>query len=263
MNLWYSFLIAFAMYSRVPVPTVEWTKERMKYVFCFFPMIGVLCGAGVWMWLFLAEKAGFSPAAAGLMGAAVPIVLTGGIHMDGFLDTVDALSSYGDREKKLEILKDPHTGAFAVTGGCMYLLCYGGMMIRWAELVMEKDSFPRPAPSLMLGAAFVMERAFSGLSVASFPCAKGTGLAYAFADSAQKTVVCFFLAVWMLACAALLIWQGGAVGWAAAAAQTAVFFLYYHIAKEKFGGITGDLAGWFLQVSEIVSLFVLTVGGGI
>lgn len=263
MNLWYSFLIAFAMYSRVPVPTVEWTKERMRYVFCFFPMIGALCGAGVWVWLFLAGKAGFSPAAAGLIGTAVPVVFTGGIHMDGFLDTVDALSSYGDREKKLEILNDPHTGAFAVTGGCVYLLCYGGLMIRWAEMVMENGGFPKIFPSLALGAAFVMERAFSGLSVASFPCAKGTGLAYAFSDSAQKKTVRLFLAVWLSACAAFLIWQGGAVGWGVSAAQTAVFFWYYCMAKKKFGGITGDLAGWFLQISEIASLFVFTIGGGI
>ncbi len=262
MNLWYSFLLAFAMYSRLPVPTVEWTKERMRYVFCFFPLIGALCGAGVWLWLLFAGKAGFSPTAAGLMGTAVPVVLTGGIHMDGFLDTVDALSSYGDRERKLEILKDPHTGAFAVTGGCVYLLCYGGLMIRWAEMVMEKDGFPKTLPSLALGAAFVMERAFSGLSVASFPCARGSGLAYTFADSAQKNTVRFFLAVWLAVCAVFLIWQGR-IGWAVAAAQTAVFFWYYHMSKKKFGGITGDLAGWFLQVSEIVSLLVLTVGGGI
>ena len=263
MNVWYSFLIAFAMYSRIPVPTVEWTKERMRYVFCFFLVIGILCGAGVWLWLLLAGRAGFSPTAAGLIGTAVPVILTGGIHMDGFLDTVDALSSYGDREKKLEILKDPHTGAFAVTGGCMYLLCYGGLMIRWAELVMEKGGFPKTGPSLMLGAVFVMERAFSGLSVASFPCAKGTGLAYAFADSARKTVARSFLTVWLLACAAFLIWQGGVGGGAAVVSQTAVFFWYYRMAKEKFGGITGDLAGWFLQVSEMAGLFVLTVGGKI
>ena len=45
MNVWYSFLIAFAMYSRIPVPTVEWTKERMRYVMCFFPFVGLAEGA--------------------------------------------------------------------------------------------------------------------------------------------------------------------------------------------------------------------------
>ena len=52
----------------------------------------------------------------------IPVAATGGIHLDGFADTSDALSSYGDREKKLAILKDPHCGAFAVIRLCGYFV---------------------------------------------------------------------------------------------------------------------------------------------
>ena len=51
--------------------------------------------------------------------AAIPLVITGGFHVDGFMDTMDALCSNQGRERKLEILKDPHTGAFA----CIFLVC--------------------------------------------------------------------------------------------------------------------------------------------
>ena len=58
----------------------------------------------------------------------VPVIVTGGIHVDGLLDTSDALSSWRDREKRLEILKDSHAGAFAVITACVYFLTmYGGM----------------------------------------------------------------------------------------------------------------------------------------
>ena len=60
--------------------------------------------------------------------ALIPVIVSGGIHLDGFADTVDALSSYGDREKKLEILKDPNTGAFAVIGLCVYFLADNGAL---------------------------------------------------------------------------------------------------------------------------------------
>ena len=40
MNLIYNLIIAFAMYSKIPMPHIDWTKERMRYVFCFFPVIG-------------------------------------------------------------------------------------------------------------------------------------------------------------------------------------------------------------------------------
>ncbi len=45
MNLFCSLAIAFSMYSRIPMPTVAWTKERMKYAMCFFPLIGVVISA--------------------------------------------------------------------------------------------------------------------------------------------------------------------------------------------------------------------------
>ena len=44
-SLWNSFKIAFAMFSKIPVPQAEWTKENMKYMFCFFPFIGAVIGA--------------------------------------------------------------------------------------------------------------------------------------------------------------------------------------------------------------------------
>ena len=53
------------------------------------------------------------------MGALIlliPILVTGGFHLDGYMDVKDALSSYADREKKLEILKDPNVGSFAIIG---------------------------------------------------------------------------------------------------------------------------------------------------
>ena len=54
----------------------------------------------------------------------VPVIVTGGIHVDGLLDTSDALSSWRDREKRLEILKDSHAGAFAVITACVYFYGY-------------------------------------------------------------------------------------------------------------------------------------------
>ena len=59
--------------------------------------------------------------------------------MDGFLDTVDARSSCQDRQRKLEILKDPHTGAFAVIGGGVYLLIYAAVF----STLKERDVYKR------------------------------------------------------------------------------------------------------------------------
>lgn len=65
----------------------------------------------------------------------IPVLITGGIHLDGFADTVDAMSSYAERERRLEILKDPHTGAFAIIGLCCYFLANVGI---WSEIGEKK-----------------------------------------------------------------------------------------------------------------------------
>ena len=85
--------------------------------------------------------------------------------MDGFMDTMDAVHSYGDRTKKLEILKDPHLGAFAVICAAVYLLLYTGSMYEFCKNAQGKAIF---YPVLFLSS----ERVFSGLSVIMLPSAK-------------------------------------------------------------------------------------------
>ena len=122
MNGLYSLLIALSMYSRIPVPVIKWSRERMGYVMCWFPIVGILIGIFLIIWIKVAEILKFGPEITGIVGVILPILITGGIHMDGFLDTWDALSSWGERERKLEILKDSHVGAFGVIACAVYLL---------------------------------------------------------------------------------------------------------------------------------------------
>ena len=104
MKLWCSLVIAFGMYSAIPMPRVDWDGEGMKYVFCFFPLVGLPVAGALWLWALFCRALGLGEAllAAGL--TLLPLAVTGGIHMDGYLDTADARCSFGDREKKLEIL---------------------------------------------------------------------------------------------------------------------------------------------------------------
>lgn len=165
--------VAFAMFSALPVPKIEWNERNMRYAMAAFPLIGAVIGA---LWCVcgllplpeMAKAAGF---------CLIPVAVTGGIHLDGYADTSDALSSYGDREKKLDILKDPHCGAFAVIRLCSYFVAYFALCacIRFT-----------PRVGAVWTLALVFERALSGLAVASFPMAKNTGLAHTFASAADR-----------------------------------------------------------------------------
>ena len=120
-----SLCIAFTTYSRLPVPRVEWDERSLRYAVCFFPLIGVCIGALEYLWLWLSGLLGCPALLRGAVAAAIPLLVTGGIHADGFCDTVDALSSHQSRERMLEILKDSHCGAFAVIFFGVWLLLWG------------------------------------------------------------------------------------------------------------------------------------------
>lgn len=239
MNLLGSFLIACSMYSAVPVPQVAWTGERMRRVLCFFPLIGAGIGLAFVLAYELCRLAGAGPLAGTFVLTAVPLLLTGGIHMDGYLDVTDARRSYASREKRLAIMKDPHTGAFALIGLGLYLLIYAAAV---SELTREAVR--------LMPAVFVAERALSAVSVVSFPAAKKEGLAARFSEAAGKRGVLVCAAVYLAASLAWLLLTGKLAGLACAAAVALTFFWYRRMALREFGGVTGDLAGCFVQCCE-------------
>jgi len=234
------------MYSKIPMPRVDWNEKNMKYAMCFFPLVGVVTGI---LEVILGNALLVYTSCGTLFFAGVmtllPVLVNGGIHMDGFLDTMDALNSYGSREKKLEILKDPHCGAFAVIRLCSYFAAYFALCGCVAFT---------PRVGVLWTLALVGERALSGLAVAAFPLAKNTGLAHTFATAADRVRVRQVLAV---LCAMLAVGLTALGGWALVLAEGCVFARYYVVTKKQFGGVTGDLAGWFLQKCEIWMLAAL------
>ena len=100
-----SIVVAFSMYSKIPMPHIEWNKENMKNVLCFFPWVGAVAGVLVWLWFLVSDQLGFGVMLRASVAVLIPVLVTGGIHLDGLLATADALSSWQTRERRLEILK--------------------------------------------------------------------------------------------------------------------------------------------------------------
>lgn len=260
MRLLNSLAIAISMYSKIPVPTVDWNEKNIKYAMCFFPVVGVMIGllqAGIGYLILQYTSCGKLFFAAVM--TLIPVLVTGGIHLDGYADTIDAISSYGDREKKLQILKDPHTGAFAVIGLCVYFV---------AVLALWSEADVRMLP--LTACIYPLSRSLSGISVVSFQAAKNSGLLRTFQDGAHKARVRIVLIIWACICAGTMLYLGARQGGAAAAGAAAViaaallvFVYYYRMSRKQFGGTTGDLAGYFLQMCELAMLAVIVLGGKI
>lgn len=241
MTLFKSFLTALSTYSVIPVPQLEWNERNMKYAICFFPAVGVICGAALWLWYALAQLASISAFFFAAGAACLPILITGGIHMDGYMDTVDALSSHQTRERKLEIMKDPNCGAFAVIYCCVYLLLYAGIM----HELFDACSVAVICPS------FVLSRSLSGLCAVNMPNARNAGMLCAYTKNAEKRTANIFLTLAAVTGGAVMLVISPSAGAAAVILALVSVLLYRRTTIKQFGGMTGDTAGFFLQICEL------------
>lgn len=250
INIWHSFCIAVSMYSRLPAPMVEWTKDALSLALCFFPVVGLFVGAAQLGWWHLSRYLGCGSFLTGAVGAWLPILITGGIHMDGFMDTSDALNSYGSREKKLEILKDAHLGAFAVIRFGSYILLYAGL---YAEL-MQRGIF-------LISLGYLMSRAWSAVGFVTLRSARESGSLYEFAAAANRRAVIIGNSLVLAGTTAAEMCVAPVAGLLMVLSSGLIFLYYKRMAYKQFGGITGDLAGYFLQLCEIAFLVLAVVVG--
>lgn len=248
MKLVQAFIIAFAMYSKIPMPKVDWTKENMKYAICFFPLVGAVIGSVYFAVFYLCGWFHTGRILKTMVLVILPVLITGGIHVDGFIDTIDARSSYAERERKLEILKDPHVGAFAVIGCIGYFLLVIGFT---SEITKEIV--------LIVAMGFIFSRALSGLSIVSFRGAKKDGLLAAFSNKASKRIVQIVMTIYLIAVIAGMFIVNPIVGSFCILTGFGCYFYYKHMAYQEFGGTTGDLAGYFLQICELFILMIAVV----
>ena len=176
MKILKGFVIAFSIYSKIPVPQFDWKEEDMQYHLCFFPLIGLIIGALEAGWFFLGNEVGISHLCKTLIAVAIPLLVTGGFHMDGFMDTMDAFHSYQDKEKKLAILKGPaYWSIFRIDAG--FVLSY-----LWSSICGAYGTVCNSCSGNWLCVITKLKRNWCGKPEGS----KKDGMLAYFADSAQK-----------------------------------------------------------------------------
>ncbi len=244
MSIIKALCIAFSIYSKIPMPQFEWKDKDMRYHLIFFPFVGAVIGALIYGWGGLCRILELPAFVFALITAAIPLIVTGGFHVDGFMDTMDAFKSYKSGEEKLMIMKDPHIGAFSV----IMLAVYGLIYLAAASLLQDESIG-------VFVLSFILSRILSAIAVLSFPRAKTEGMVHTFSESAdsRRGLVRALLIV------ELLVTIGGMLRFNLILGITTVlcfglYFLYYYLrTKREFGGITGDTAGYFVTCSEVLA----------
>jgi len=251
MTLIKNIIVAFSIYSKIPMPIFEWKEKDMKHNIVFLPLVGALIGAlsyGVY-WLLKYVNAPILLTVCIL--ALIPIIVTGGFHIDGFIDVRDALSSYADKEKKLEILKDPHVGAFAV----IHFAALGLMWVGSLSIIGIETTFDFV---LIYSVVFFLGRSVSGAFSLKLKKAKKDGMLNM--ETKSTTGLDFVILViesLMGICALAFI---SPVVAAIAVADIVLFSVYYiRMVYKNFGGVTGDLSGFYIVSIEAIILLTVAV----
>lgn len=239
-----SLCSAFLMYSRIPVPKVEWKEENRRYALGFFPLVGAVIGGLLILWRIVCDWLDIGQFLFAAGAVFLPILVTGGIHLDGFCDVCDARASYADRAKRLEIMSDPHIGSFAVIRLCLYLILQTALFTQVTDAEM----------TAVIACGYVLSRALSGLTAVTFKSAKSEGSLQSFVRPSHKKITLAMVGAFIAASAAYAFFILPVQGLSAAAAAVFVLAWHRYSAYRDFGGVTGDLCGWFLQMCEIAIL---------
>lgn len=237
-----SLLLALQFFTIVPVhKNLPMEKRQITGMYSLFPSIGASIGAISCLLLYFE----WSPLMTGFGIVLLGILFSGGLHMDGFIDTSDAFFSYRDRVKRFEVLDDPRVGAFGVMAVVLLIV---GKVIIVAE-VLATDTFHWVFVLLIP----FFSRATLVMLFGLTRSAKDSGLAYFFKEKMDSSRL-------ILATACNLFVGLFVIGWltnAMIALTFAVVFVlcicvFRNWVMKNFGGVTGDLLGASVEISEVI-----------
>jgi adenosylcobinamide-GDP ribazoletransferase len=230
--------IALSFLTILPVGPKH-LSERLAPATLYFPLVGLLLGLGLWG-LDAGLRVVFPVAVTSALLLVGVTSATRALHVDGFLDSCDALFGAHAKERRLEILRDPHVGAFAVIGGASLLL------VQWSALSALPSAF-RPEAFLLFPC---LSRWAMQLAMTAFPYARPEGLGAAFQRGRHPLFLC---AGFALAAAASVLFAGWA-GVAFLVIGTCGALLLGAWTARLLGGLTGDSYG---AVNEVAATAVL------
>lgn len=227
-------------FSAIPLPPGKWDESLRKLSTVCLPVLGLILGL-IWWGVATIANALLPDALCAAVIAAYPFLITGFIHLDGFMDTSDAILSWRDREEKLRILKDSHVGSFAVVMiALLFMLQFAGcfsvkrIAMLWLIPVLSR-----------CGSAFSV-LAITPLNHSQYAGNKETG------DHSIFSV----MAMAVVAVVAGLIFHG----WRSLVVSICVigsYAMHMSVCVKLLGGVSGDLAGFCLTVSEACGILAL------
>ena len=240
----HAFAMCQSMFCAIPAPQV-WDEKAKDKMLLFLPVVGLEIGA-VWALLaWLCRLLGLQELVSGFLLCAYPFVITGFIHLDGFMDVTDAVKSWRSLERRREILKDSHVGSFAVIGIVLLMLAQFSLFASASGEADFRILVFIPAVSRCCSALAVT--GLKPMSTSQYADQKKPK-----SHMAVLTVMlCIFVAAGFLLCGKYgFALVGGIAGYGLALRR----------AYKSLDGMNGDISGYALTIGELCAVAVYTFG---
>ena len=235
-----SFLIAVQFLTCIPIRLSGYSCEsEVRRSLNYYPLVGLVIGLLLCAMFWALNETPDILTAALILAAWV--LLTGGLHLDGFADSADAwVGGLGDKEKTLAIMKDPRCGFAAVTAIVLILIINFSAI----HVVVTNGEWE------VLLLAPILGRTILPLLFLTTPYMRSQGLGAAFSNHDSWVTVCVLLATMLI-----IIVSETAVVWIVVTV-TLVFSLLRKAMLSRIGGCTGDTAGALVVITETTALLV-------
>lgn len=242
-----SFFMAWGMFFAVPCPLRIWDEKLRGTMLLCLPLIGLLTG-GVWaLFAYLLGLAGCPALVLAAVLTLLPGALTGFIHVDGFMDCCDAILSRRDLEGRRRILKDPHSGSFAVVS-------FGAVLLLEFSLFASAKLDGKLLCMLFIPA---VSRLCSVLAICRCEPMPGSSYAGAFQKLIKPQYGHLMLSLLLLACA-LPVLLFGLSGLSAAATAVGSLLAIWD-GRRQLGGMSGDISGFGIVCGEFCGVAILAL----
>ena len=246
-----ALMMAWGTYLAIPCPYKVWDDALRPWQIVCLPPVGLVVG-GIWaLCAGIFAKLGFTGFLAAAILAAVPFLVTGFFHLDGFLDCCDAILSRRDLATRQKILKDSRVGAFAVVSAVLLFL------LSFAALA--DCSFSLIWRALLL--IPVVTRCMAGVAVETFAPMQTSQYAGSFAAGKTKTQRRILLGMYIAVMLVVFLWLFSKPSCALAVAWAGLTtILACRLARRNLGGMSGDIAGFSITLGELSGLLILAMG---
>lgn len=238
------FWLALSFLTTLPAPQLPYIPGGLSRSAVWFPLVGMIIGGilGAASWgLHLI----FPPAITAVLITTLWIMLTGGLHLDGVADCCDGLLASTSAEKRLEILRDPRNGTFAVLG----LILFVALKITAVFTLLQQNN----VVIIPLLLAPTVAR-WLILPTAKQPLARGSGMGNEFAQGLTARI----LGTAVLLPIFITIYSGWQGVIAILCAHLTTWW-WIHFAKKRIGGVTGDVYGAVVETAELAILLTFCI----